>query len=77
MRLSFYKLNKVIIIRNILLHLFCCSFCCYNKGKKENKCGGGTTLTSNSVAQKVAKFKILVCATLTLSLIKALKLNKF
>jgi hypothetical protein len=46
----------------------------------ENKCGGGTTLTSNSVAQKTVKFKFGLCNAHSLIPYynkEALKYNKF
>jgi hypothetical protein len=38
-----------------------------NKDRYENKCGEGTTLTSDSVAQKDGQIQNMVSATLALS----------
>jgi hypothetical protein len=50
-----------------------------NKDRNESKCGGGTTLASDSVAQKIVKNQNSVCATLSHPIFnkEALKLNRF
>jgi hypothetical protein len=71
-------LNKVFIIRNIFVALVFFSYFVSNKIRQENKYGGGTTLTSNSVAQKMDKFKIQFAqlSSLTAYFKEALKWNK-